>query len=117
MKTQTKDTWKAIAAYAYMTICVFDFLVMPAYTSYLNQRFIEETISELEPDSRAYVLEVIDRISLESWSPVTTNNTGGMIFHISFGMILGGTAVTGRTWTISSNGLTSSPKKRSGDNQ
>lgn len=74
-----------------------------------------DTISELEPENRAYVLDVIDRISLDGWSPVTTNNHGGIVFHISFGMVLGGSALSGRTWTISNNGLSSTPPPKRKD--
>lgn len=107
MSEDAKQTWKSIAAYVYLLICVFDFLIMPAYISHLNNKFIQETLAQVEPDTRSYILEIIDRVKIDKWNPVTLQS--GYVFHISFGLILGGAAFTSRSWTLSANGLKSEP--------
>lgn len=96
---ESKGLWKTVAAYVYIGICIFDFLVMPAYTVYTNRNFSERVISIIDESNRRYALEIIDRLRLKNWEPVTVYG-GGLIFHISFGAILTGAAVTDRKWTI-----------------
>lgn len=104
--------WKTLAVAVYLVICLFDFWLMPMYRTHLNQEFIVNAAAEAEPENRAYILEVIDRIALEKWTPVTTTGVGGVIFHLSFGVLMTGTALTRRTWTLSSSGgLSSAPEK------
>jgi hypothetical protein len=103
--TKVKDTWKSFAAYTYLMICLFDFLIMPAYTTHLNNQFITETISILEPHTRDYAINIIDRISPKEWKSLTTGSTGGVAFHICFALILGGSALGGRTFSFGASGV------------
>ena len=96
-----QGAWKTAAAYVYILICIFDFLIMPAYMVYNNRDFSEKVISIMDESNRKYALDIIDRLSLRNWEPVTVYG-GGVIFHIAFGAILTGAAVTDRRWTLTS---------------
>ena len=109
MSAKLPEPWKTIAVVVYLLICLFDFWLMPMYRTHINEQFIANSTT-IMPENRAYVLEVIDRVALEKWSPVTTQDIGGIIFHVTFGILMTGTALTRRTWTLSSSGgLSSSP--------
>lgn len=99
--SQDQGLWKTVAAYVYILICIFDFVVMPAYMVYTNRDFSDQVIQIIDESNRRYALEIIDRLSLRNWEPVTVYG-GGMIFHLSFGAILTGAAVTDRRWSIGS---------------
>lgn len=103
---KVRDTWKSFAAYTYLIICLFDFLIMPAYTTHLNNQFITETIAILEPETRDYAINIIDRISPKEWKSLTTGSLGGAAFHVCFALILGGSALGGRTFSFGTTGVT-----------
>lgn len=103
---KVRDTWKSIAAYTYLIICLFDFLIMPAYTTHLNNQFITETISILEPETRDYAINILERISPKEWKSLTTGSLGGAAFHVCFALILGGSALGGRTFSFGTTGVT-----------
>lgn len=110
MSAKLPEPWKSIAIVVYLVICLFDFWLMPMYRTHINEQFIANATT-IMPENRAYVLEVIDRVALEKWTPVTTSDIGGIIFHVTFGILMTGSALTSRTWTLSSSGgLSSSPK-------
>ena len=111
MSSKILEPWKTIAVVAYLLICLFDFWLMPMYRTYLNQEFISDAATQIKPENRAYMLEVIDRIAIDDWVPVTTKDVGGIIFHLTFGIMMTGTALTSRTWTISSSGISSKAKE------
>lgn len=116
MENKTLEPWKPIAVAVYLVICSFDFWIMPIYKTYLNQVFLQDTVKQLDPENRSYILELIDRIAIDDWEPVTVSGTGGIIFHLSFGTLLAGTALTSRTWTLSANGdVASSPNDKKKD--
>lgn len=92
LKHSSRSSWRSVAGYVYIVICLFDFLIMPTVV-YQNQQHIEDVLIEIvEADDKKFALDIIDRLNLEPWSPVTL--IGGGIFHISFGAILTGVAVT-----------------------
>ena len=68
--------WRPAAAWVYLFICIFDFVLAPVGTSALN----------------AY--QHIPNTHENSWQTLTTQ--GGSIFHLSFGAIIGISAY-GRT--------------------
>lgn len=108
------DTWKTIAAYVYLTICLFDFLIMPAYMVYSNKTFTQEIIQEIDLETdRKFTLEVVDKLSLKNWEPVTIYG-GGLVFHLAFGAILTGAAVTDRKWVLTSSAGTGNATITSG---
>jgi len=102
-----ENTWKTVAAYVYLTICLFDFLIMPAAITIINRSFTNEIINEIKAEDRKYALEIIDRISLDNWEPVTIYG-GGLVFHLSFGAILTGAAVTDKKWTLTQSAASGS---------
>lgn len=87
--------WKQLTAYIYATICLFDFMIMPAFVAATNKSFLTSIVAEIKPDDRKYALDIIDRVNLHSWEPVTLYN-GGMIFHISFATILTGAGLSNK---------------------
>ena len=98
--------WRSLAGYVYISICVFDFLIMPA-TMQANHEDIKEYVTELmyTHEDKKFVLEVVDRVNAGQWKPVTL--VGGGLFHISFGAILTGAAVSRgreRTEMVKHNG-------------
>lgn len=93
-KTEDRwHNWRTLAAYVYLTICTFDFILMPALT-HINHVDTKAVIVELLEDriDRDFVLDIIDRVDGNQWDPLTL--IGGGLFHISFGAILTGVAVT-----------------------
>jgi len=98
--------WRTMAGYVYLIICIFDFLVMPAIIQASNadtKEFIIELIKE--QTDKEFVLDVTDRASDAHWQPVTL--IGGGLFHLSFGAILTGAAVSRgreRTEMVKHNG-------------
>lgn len=85
--------WRALAGYVYLSICLFDFVVMPALVYMSNQETKNVIIELLQARTEhSFVLDMIDRVEEGQWHPVTL--IGGGLFHISFGAILTGVAVT-----------------------
>lgn len=83
--------WKHVAGYAYILICLVDFVVMPIVLH--NDRIVtRDVIIEQVVENADLALELIDRNRVYEWSPMTM--VGGGLFHISFGAILTGAAVT-----------------------
>ena len=68
--------WRPAAAWCYLIICLFDFMIAPSAIAALN------------------TLEKIPNTHDNTWVPLTTS--GGSIFHLSFGAIIGISAY-GRT--------------------
>jgi len=87
------SNWKTIAGYAYILICITDFLIMPIATHTNQIDTKEEILAIVEEQGLDTALKIMDRIKGQhSWIPVTM--TGGGLFHISFGAILTGAAIT-----------------------
>lgn len=66
-----RTNWKPLAAYTYIAICLFDFILAPILTAFMS----------------AYL-----HIPYVPWLPLTLQ--GGAMFHLSFGAILGASAYT-----------------------
>lgn len=84
--------WRALSALTYLVICVFDFIIFPSYIG-LNRVGIEQLslfISDLDVTTQAKLMDIAYR----SHSPFTLQGSG--LFHISFGALLTGAAVTGQ---------------------
>ncbi len=86
------DSWRIWAAFVYLSICVFDYGVMPWLIEQSNKRLTAMQSVELSvrfpESSQATVLAQLQTPRV--WSPLTA--FGGGMFHISFGAILGATA-------------------------
>ena len=86
--------WRSIACFAYIIICLFDFVIMPIVVQidYEDTKLRIEKLIVAEQKDRAFVVEVMDRAKLVPWTPLTL--VGGGLFHLSFGSLLTGATVT-----------------------
>ena len=95
--TQPKESWfvkywRPSAAWIYLIICVFDFVIMPIYVAKTNLK-IEEVVrvaSGFEGNEKISALTIL--MKKNTWEPLTVQESG--MFHISFGAILGVAAYT-----------------------
>jgi len=90
-----KKFWRPIAAYVYLSICIFDFLGMPIYVSIANRQVDFEVFEEIRKFEDVTVqTAIIDKLDVgkDAWVPLTLQ--GGGLFHISFGAIIGVAAFT-----------------------
>lgn len=89
-----QNTWLPAAAFMYLGICCFDFVLMPVYTALHNGRIENREIQILEgKDAAAYADSIIKaNQATRQWNPLTL--MGGGMFHLSFGALLSGGAVT-----------------------
>jgi hypothetical protein len=92
--------WRPAAAWTYLAICVFDFVVMPVYTARTNLT-LEQVVAvtrELPEGDRLQAMTAL--IRKNSWTPITVAESG--LFHLAFGAILGVAAWTrGRVQEVS----------------
>ncbi len=90
----TWASWRHVAAYVYLVICIVDFMLMPLIYEVRNPRPSDaEVISHVlrvDPQSQVAALQILK--SERTWSPLTA--VGGGVFHLSFGAILGAAAFT-----------------------
>lgn len=97
--------WRPAAAWTYLLICLFDFIIMPVYTQRTNLTItdIVNVTEKLRPEDKVSAMNVLMKKS--EWAPLTL--AGGGMFHIAFGAILGVAAWTrGRVLETSiQNGL------------
>lgn len=89
-----KKYWRPIAAYVYLVICLFDFMIMPLVYE-INRpsaRELTELAQEFNTDQHR-ALEILkeDR----TWTPITVSH--GAMFHVAFLGIVGAAAAT-RGW-------------------
>ena len=84
--------WRPAAAWVYLTICVFDFMVMPVYhiRSQDNWDHIWDQSMRLRPEDQLQA--VVQLTKRTSWEPITLQE--GALFHLSMGAILGVAAWT-----------------------
>jgi len=80
--------WRPIAALVYLFICLFDFVMAPAWVGMHT-----ETISELVmaiKDLPVQTQIILAAPRSNEWNPLTL--IGGGLFHVAFGAILGASA-------------------------
>jgi len=84
--------WRPAAAWIYLTICVFDFMVMPVYhiRSQGSMENIWELSMKLRPEDQLQA--VVQLTKKTAWEPLTLQE--GSFFHIAFGTLLGVAAWT-----------------------
>lgn len=88
------EGWKSLAGLTYIIICIFDFIVIPAWIG-LNRvdiLLVFETVNfaSAEPAVQVALMETL----MHQHSPITLKGSG--VFHISFGAILTGSALANR---------------------
>lgn len=93
-KASVFQQWRHFAAYIYLLICVFDFILMPiAYEAWhraLGPVELIQASKDLDPAAQVEVIKTFSQ--QERWQPLTLGETG--LFHIAFGAILGVAAWT-----------------------
>lgn len=87
--------WRYVAAMVYLTICIFDFVVMPSLVYYRDSTRMEFIMSQMSSfttiNDQTYALNLINSISGNQWQTLTLMNGG--LFHLSFGAILTGSVL------------------------
>lgn len=87
-------SWRPLAAYVYLFICICDFVLLPVYYEYVKTiqetRLVEMALMFPEGASQIEALKTLQ--TRESWNPLTLQATG--LFHLAFGAILGVSAWT-----------------------
>ena len=81
--------WRPAAAAVYLFVCVFDFVLVPSWVGFHSLTLVEkvEAVKELDSKVQQVVLTQSD-----TWDPLTLK--GGGLFHLAFGALLTGAAVT-----------------------
>lgn len=90
-RDDNRNFWKKIAAYAYITICVFDFIIAPSFIGKTKED-LGTLITSLKGLDSSVQMKVLD-LERRQWAPLTL--TAGGLFHIAMGALLTGVAVTG----------------------
>ena len=89
---QKEEGWKAMLALTYAVICLFDFVVVPAWIGITRELFETQidlsNFIDLDPSVQ---IRIIDKLSYQH-EPFTLK--GGGLFHIAFGALLTGSALT-----------------------
>lgn len=93
---QLQKYWRPSVAVIYLITVVFDFIAMPLYIEGTNRRDIDyaliDKINSLkEPATQIEIARKLE-VSKRTWEPLTL--LGGGLFHLAFGSILTGAAVT-----------------------
>lgn len=82
-------TWRPAAAVVYLIICLFDFVIAPAFMGFksANISVMAQSLKGLDP---AVAIAIIQNRT--PWVPLTMQGSG--LFHVAFGAILGVAAWT-----------------------
>lgn len=84
--------WRPCAAWTYLAICIFDFVIMPIWhlrtQATLNQAW-DISLRLRQEDQLQAIVQLTKKTA---WEPITLGD--GSMFHISFGAILGVAAYT-----------------------
>ena len=92
-KWLSKDEgWKCTLAVVYALICIFDFVIVPSWIGITRQDIVSELNSAyvltLDPAVQVQILQAISKQHV----PFTLQ--GGGLFHLAFGALLTGSAVS-----------------------
>jgi len=89
-----KAVWLPFAAGTYIIICIFDFMVMPVYVAAHNSRIEARVFEELNGKDVATFATAVAQTAqaTRQWNPLTLMGAG--MFHLAFGALLTGGAVT-----------------------
>lgn len=85
-----REGWKAFSGTAYLTICIFDFIIVPSWIGLTRPEIPIEQLIELETTVQIKVIEAYTY----QHEPFTLK--GGGLFHLAFGALLTGSAIVGR---------------------
>jgi hypothetical protein len=86
--------WLPFAAGTYIVICIFDFMIMPIYVTAHNSRIENAVLKSLDSKDAATFADGLIKANQaqRQWNPLTLLGAG--MFHLSFGALLTGGAVT-----------------------
>ena len=95
-KNVFRRNWRPAAAIVYLLICIFDFVLMPMrLTRFEEQRDYDVLFQQIQkldnPQAQVALINKLN-MSVQEWSPLTLG--GGGMFHLAFGALLTGAAVT-----------------------
>ena len=91
MKAQAIIIWRWMALITYLSICIFDFILVPLYMS-MQVPYLEVFVDIINrlPDDPLVRLDMM-KIMTGVHEPFTL--MGGGLFHLAFGALLTGTAM------------------------
>lgn len=86
--------WLPFAAITYIVICIFDFMIMPIYVTAHNSRIENVIVKQLQGKDAVTFADMLIKSNQaqRQWNPLTLLGAG--MFHLSFGALLTGGAVT-----------------------
>lgn len=86
--------WLPAAAGVYLIICIFDFIIMPVYVAAHNSRVETIIFQKIDKEAITTISESLIKgnQALKQWNPLTLMGAG--MFHLAFGALLTGGAVT-----------------------
>lgn len=89
-----QSVWLPFAAGTYIVICIFDFMIMPVYVAAHNSRIEARVFESLEgKDISTFATSIAQTAqATKQWNPLTLMGAG--MFHLAFGALLTGGAVT-----------------------
>ncbi len=92
---QHDEGWKPVMAVIYALICIVDFILIPAALNAMRQEVMHDslkaTLMGLDPSVQAEFIKAVYR----QYIPLTLQGNG--VFHLSFGALLTGSAITKRS--------------------
>lgn len=82
-------TWRPMAAVVYLLICLFDFIIAPAFMGFKGSNLsqLAQSLKGLDPAIAVAIVQ-----NRTPWQPLTLQGSG--LFHVAFGAILGVAAWT-----------------------
>lgn len=91
---QYDEGWKSIMALVYALICIMDFILIPAALNVMRKEVLDDTLKAtlagLDPAGQVEFVKAMYR----QYMPLTLQGNG--VFHLSFGALLTGSAITKR---------------------
>lgn len=94
---QEEEGWKAFLAIVYAGICVFDFVLVPTWIGIIRELSdVSLTPQLIQSFDSSVQLRIIEAYTFQH-EPLTLK--GGGIFHLAFGALLTGSAITARIKT------------------
>jgi hypothetical protein len=89
-----QQTWLPFAAFTYIVICIFDFMLMPIYVTAHNSRIENVIVTQLQSKDAITFADTLIKSNQaqRQWNPLTLLGAG--MFHLSFGALLTGGAIT-----------------------
>jgi hypothetical protein len=85
-----REGWKAFSGGVYLFICVFDFVVVPIWFGLTREPLPIEKLIQFESGVQVQLIESYTK----QHEPFTLKGAG--MFHLAFGALLTGSAISGR---------------------